>query len=342
MKSRFLLLLIVTLLFTINVKSQIGINTLNPDTSAALDVYSIDKGLLIPRLSAVQREALPMKYAPANGLMVYDTTYSMFFYWSKNHWEAVNTMQFTVDELGNNSNLVLKSHTINNKNVGIGIDIPLQKLHVNGNIQAEGNVIATQNITAGSNISASGNMSANNFTANTNITASQTITATNFVGDGTIPVGGIIMWSGTAVPDGWALCNGQITNGIQTPNLTDRFIIGSGGSYSTNNSGGTSTHNHPMQFSATSSFTGSQATISVSGTVNPVQSGYANGNPLWVGGLSTVLGCTHVHTFSTSSSYTPGGNVSTTVYSGIGNNNTTNETNVLPPYYALAFIMRVR
>lgn len=45
-----------------------------------------------------------------------------------------------------------------------------------------------------------------------------------FVGPGTIPVGGIIMWSGSAdaIPDGWALCNGQ--NG--TPNLSGKFVVG--------------------------------------------------------------------------------------------------------------------
>lgn len=42
-------------------------------------------------------------------------------------------------------------------------------------------------------------------------------------GYGTIPVGGIIMWSGRTVPDGWALCNGS--NG--TPNLIDKFVFGS-------------------------------------------------------------------------------------------------------------------
>ena len=41
---------------------------------------------------------------------------------------------------------------------------------------------------------------------------------------GFIPVGGIILWSGTIanIPEGWALCNG--TNG--TPNLTSRFVVG--------------------------------------------------------------------------------------------------------------------
>lgn len=37
-----------------------------------------------------------------------------------------------------------------------------------------------------------------------------------------IPPGTIVAWSGTGVPDGWALCDG--TNG--TPNLIDRFIKG--------------------------------------------------------------------------------------------------------------------
>lgn len=41
-------------------------------------------------------------------------------------------------------------------------------------------------------------------------------------GFGTVPVGGIIMWSGSSVPSGWALCNGS--NG--TPDLRNRFVMG--------------------------------------------------------------------------------------------------------------------
>ena len=60
-----------------------------------------------------------------------------------------------------------------------------------------------------------------------------TITATNInitgggniAGGGSIPLGGIIMWSGSIVPVGWALCNGQTVSGQTTPNLIDRFII---------------------------------------------------------------------------------------------------------------------
>lgn len=53
-------------------------------------------------------------------------------------------------------------------------------------------------------------------------------TSGSLSGYGTIPVGGIIMWSGSAsnVPDGWALCNGQTSNGKTTPDLKGRFIVG--------------------------------------------------------------------------------------------------------------------
>ena len=62
-----------------------------------------------------------------------------------------------------------------------------------------------------------------------------------------IPVGGIIMWSGaiSAIPTGWTLCNGT----AGTPNLTDRFVIhadsDSGGTNDVGDTGGASTHAHP-------------------------------------------------------------------------------------------------
>ena len=67
-------------------------------------------------------------------------------------------------------------------------------------------------------------------TFNNDVTISGGLTVRSsgsFAGYGTIPVGGIIMWSGRNVPDGWALCDGRKVNDIQTPNLVDRFIYGS-------------------------------------------------------------------------------------------------------------------
>ncbi|MFD2566064.1 hypothetical protein [Pseudotenacibaculum haliotis] len=49
-----------------------------------------------------------------------------------------------------------------------------------------------------------------------------------------MPIGLISMWSGVDIPQGWALCDG--TNG--TPNLTNRFIVGSGDEYNIGDMGG--------------------------------------------------------------------------------------------------------
>lgn len=120
---------------------------------------------------------------------------------------------------------------------------------------------------------------------------------------GLIPRGGIIMWSGSvaSIPTGWYLCNGS--NG--TPNLTDRFIIGAGSTYAVAGTGGEALHT-----------------------------------------LSEAEMPAHVHTFEgypdapgTSESYSYGYNLgkktrnTSSVGSGTAHNN-------LPPYYALAFIMK--
>ena len=58
------------------------------------------------------------------------------------------------------------------------------------------------------------------------------------------PIGGIIMWSGNSatVPSGWTICDGDTVNGITTPNLTDKFVVGVGtefGNTSVKATGGT-------------------------------------------------------------------------------------------------------
>lgn len=80
-----------------------------------------------------------------------------------------------------------------------------------------------------------------------NLTIGNTVTATSFVGNGSqltgidaIPSGVIVMWSGSIadIPTSWALCNGS--NG--TPDLRDRFIVGAGSSYAVAATGGEATH----------------------------------------------------------------------------------------------------
>ena len=62
-----------------------------------------------------------------------------------------------------------------------------------------------------------------------NPTASQDAATKSYV-DTSIPVGGIIMWSGTtgtSLPSNWKLCDGSTYNGITTPDLRGRFVLSS-------------------------------------------------------------------------------------------------------------------
>lgn len=52
--------------------------------------------------------------------------------------------------------------------------------------------------------------------------------------EGVIPVGVIVMYSGSTIPDGWALCNGQ--NG--TPDLRGKFVLSSSTQYPAGSAGG--------------------------------------------------------------------------------------------------------
>lgn len=61
----------------------------------------------------------------------------------------------------------------------------------------------------------------------------------HYVDNKVLPVGAIVMWSGTEtnIPEKWALCNGK--NG--TPDLRDRFVVGAGNSYAAGATGGSNT-----------------------------------------------------------------------------------------------------
>lgn len=65
--------------------AQVGINSTNtpPNSSAMLDVSSTSKGVLIPRMNTIQKNAIPNK---TEGLMVYDYDVKQFSYWTGTLW----------------------------------------------------------------------------------------------------------------------------------------------------------------------------------------------------------------------------------------------------------------
>ncbi len=60
-----------------------------------------------------------------------------------------------------------------------------------------------------------------------------------------LPIGAIMIWSGSdsTVPDGWYVCDGTAHGGYTTPDLRERFIIGAGGAYNPDDSGGPGSYN---------------------------------------------------------------------------------------------------
>jgi len=63
-----------------------------PHGSAILDLKSTDKGLLIPRMTTVQRSAI----TGTEGLMVYDTTSDSFWYHNGSTWSEIGSGAFEI------------------------------------------------------------------------------------------------------------------------------------------------------------------------------------------------------------------------------------------------------
>ena len=200
-------------------------------------------------------------------------------------------------------------------------------------------LVVQQNATVTTTLQAEQITSTDDINAADDITAGGTVTASDFVGNGTIPIGGIIMWSGTDanVPSNWALCNGS--NG--TPNLVDKFIVGRGSAYAADSTGGSAnavvvSHNHSTTESGhehgfvffgrdNQNYDG----FGNSGTTNTVDHGnYAELEQSGGPDGDRLAGYTaDTQTVSTGLSVDAQG------VSGTNAN--------LPPYYAIAYIMRI-
>lgn len=67
--------------------AQVGIGTSSPNNSAMLEVNSSDKGILFPRMTSAQRNAI---VSPAIGLYVFDTNSNSLWYFNGALW--INTV----------------------------------------------------------------------------------------------------------------------------------------------------------------------------------------------------------------------------------------------------------
>lgn len=125
MKNNIKFLAVLFLLSVGFAQAQVGVGTTLPDSSAALDVTSTTKGLLIPRMTTTERNAIA---TPATGLQVYDTTTNSNWYYNGTAWTAVGASKF-VDGTTTPADAVFTGG-----NVGIGTTSPnpLAALDING------------------------------------------------------------------------------------------------------------------------------------------------------------------------------------------------------------------
>jgi trimeric autotransporter adhesin len=86
MRRNISLLAILPFIAINSISQSIGINTTTPNASAALDITSTTKGLLVPRLTQAQRTAI---VNPAAGLVVYETTSGSFWYRDASAWQQL-------------------------------------------------------------------------------------------------------------------------------------------------------------------------------------------------------------------------------------------------------------
>ncbi len=79
------LYIVMFIFFSIRSQAQVGISTtsITPDESSILEMRSTSKGMLIPRMTSAERDAIT---SPATGLMVYNTTTNSFNFYNGTTW----------------------------------------------------------------------------------------------------------------------------------------------------------------------------------------------------------------------------------------------------------------
>jgi hypothetical protein len=73
----------------VTLNGNVGINQVTPAASAVLDIVSTTKGVLFPRMTTTQKNAIA---SPAAGLVVYDTTLNKLCVRTASAWETITSL----------------------------------------------------------------------------------------------------------------------------------------------------------------------------------------------------------------------------------------------------------
>ncbi len=354
--------------------AQVGIDNPAPDSSSVLDLRSTTQGFLIPRMTSAQRNSIQTN---ANSLLVFDTDLNKFMFWddNRNQWAMLNPWYSEED------GIIRYSSANNDFKINIapsgGHNIFRVYTSFNGvtsdstkyqtaflfqdNLISNSGVMFNAKVSGGKfiimraiynssplmTINSDGNWGlgytnpTKKMEVNGEIKASEKISADKFTGKGIAPVGSIVMWSGSvsSIPSGWVLCDGN--NG--TPNLKNRFVVGAGDEYSVGSTGGTNSVTLTINQMPAHNHTGSTNTAG-SHTHKVVKSSSDDNGSLSIAWKSSDGNYEEYDLFSSSSTANWGetdsdGSHSHTLIMDNTGGGQAHENR--PPYYALAFIMRI-
>jgi microcystin-dependent protein len=186
-------------------------------------------------------------------------------------------------------------------------------------------VVASGTVTSSGTLAVTGNLTLDGASG----TSGQSLIS---AGSGATPTWGtpfisgmIMMWSGSiaSIPSGWVLCNGSNS----TPDLRDRFVVGAGSTYAVGATGG----------SANATLVSHTHTASV----------YDPGHAHVMTAQNQAASDSHLNDAAVASSFSGVFNATPTSQTNITSIQVTNSTEGssatnanLPPYYALAYIMK--
>lgn len=129
--------LLLTFFSVLKVFSQVGIGTITPDASAALEISSTNKGFLPPRIALTSTSDVSTIVNPATGLLVYNTSIAGtfptnvlkgYYYFNGNNWIPLGYSGYaTISEKTTNYTLTdedSKSVIIVNSATAVTITVP--------------------------------------------------------------------------------------------------------------------------------------------------------------------------------------------------------------------------
>ncbi len=189
--------------------AQVGIGTVTPEASSQLDITATDKGILIPRMTEVQRDAISL---PATSLLIYQTdNTSGYYYYNGSAWISFKGVEKIDDLIDGKSDsdgsqdgssvflgidAGLNDDSTNNMNVGVGFNS--LKSNTTGYYNTANGYASLYTNVGGSNNTANGTFSLSFNTGGSGNTAiGMNALYNNTLGDGNTANGGGSLYTNT-------------------------------------------------------------------------------------------------------------------------------------------------